>query len=319
MESALYGEHGFYRRTTASLHFRTSPNASAPFAEAIRRLAAEVDAGLGFPDPFDVVDVGAGDGALLAALAHEAPGRWRLTAVELRPRPDHRVRWLGAIPRCTGLLIANEWLDNVPCEVVERTPDGLRVVLTDDSLGEPPTAAEVAWLSRWWPLRAVGDRAEVGRPRDRAWACATRRLDRGVAVAVDYSHDLEARPAGGTLTGYRSGWQVAPVADGSCDLTAHVALDACAAAGTSTARVAATRLTTQRVALRALGLRAARPIYAGDPLGYLTALTAAGEVAELCDPAGLGGFGWLLQCVGTGLPASLSELSHEPAAQTAHR
>ncbi|MEP6463103.1 MAG: SAM-dependent methyltransferase [Frankiaceae bacterium] len=299
MADALYGEDGFYRHSSASRHFRTSPHASTLFAAALRRLADEVDAALGQPDPFDIVDVGAGDGDLLHALAAAAPRRWRLTAVEMAPRINSRMRWRLDIPRCAGLLVANEWLDNVPCDVVERAADGLRLVRTDGSLGPPPAAADVEWLTRWWPLTAVGARAEVGRSRDEAWAAAVRQLDRGVAVAIDYAHERAARPSHGTLTGYRAGRQVPPVADGSCDLTAHVALDACAAA----ADVAGTLLTTQRRALRALGVRADRPAYGGDPLGYLAALSAAGEAAELCDPAGLGGFGWLVQSVGTALPA----------------
>jgi SAM-dependent MidA family methyltransferase len=90
------------------------------------------------------------------------------------------------------------------------------------------------------------------------------------------------------------------VPDGSCDLTAHVALDACAAAGEA-AGATGTVLTTQAEALRALGVAVARPtreLAVADPAGYLAALAHAGEAAELTDPAGLGGFGWLVQPVG---------------------
>jgi hypothetical protein len=69
-----------------------------------------------------------------------------------------------------------------------------------------------------------------------------------------------------------------------------------------------TRLTTQREALRALGLRGTRPpltLARTDPSGYLAALRQASEEAELTDPGGLGGFIWLLQAVRVPLPASL--------------
>ena len=46
-----------------------------------------------------------------------------------------------------------------------------------------------------------GDRAEVGRARDRAWAGAVGSLDRGLAVAVDYGHLRADRAAGGTPPG----------------------------------------------------------------------------------------------------------------------
>jgi SAM-dependent MidA family methyltransferase len=98
--------------------------------------------------------------------------------------------------------------------------------------------------------------------------------------------------------------QVRPVPDGSCDLTAHVALDAGAAAGRR-AGAGDTRLSTQRAALHALGIDGRRPplaLASTDPPAYLAALQRAGEVAELTDPAALGGFGWLVQAVGIPMP-----------------
>ncbi|WP_449060527.1 hypothetical protein [Planomonospora algeriensis] len=116
-------------------------------------------------------------------------------------------------------------------------------------------------------------------------------------MAVDYAHASGRRPPYGTLAGYRDGAAVPPVPDGSCDITAHVALDACAAAG-ERAGAATAALTTQREALRGLGLTGTRPpadLARTDPRGYLRALVRASEEAELLDPGGLGGFGWLVQ------------------------
>src|SRR5512144_407527 len=97
MAEALYGADGFYRRERPAAHFRTSVPASRLFAGAVRRLAELVDESLGRPDPFDVVDVGAGQAWLLRALlAAGVPHRWRLTAVEVAERPAElpdRVRW----------------------------------------------------------------------------------------------------------------------------------------------------------------------------------------------------------------------------------
>jgi SAM-dependent MidA family methyltransferase len=210
------------------------------------------------------------------------------------------------LPRVTGLLVANEWLDDVPLDVVELTADGPRLVLVDEAgteaPGPAPDPADAAWLARWWPLAEVGDRAEVGRTRDEAWAAAVGRLERGVAVAVDYGHEAGSRPSGGTLTGYRAGAQVRPVPDGSCDLTAHVALDAVAVAG-RTAGAGDTRLDDQRSALMSLGVDPRRPpLDPADPAAYLAALRRAGEAAELTDRAGLGRFGWLVQGVGMTVP-----------------
>jgi SAM-dependent MidA family methyltransferase len=309
-QHALYGPDGFFHRPAGpGAHFRTSVHASPLFAGAVLRLLTRADAALGHPDPIDLVDVGAGRGELLVALSGLVPaelaGRLRLTGVELAPRPADLpagIRWVAEVPRHTGLLFANEWLDNVPVDVAELDGGGVpRLVLVEpatgaEALGEPIDGADAAWLARWWPLRTPGDRAELGRPRDLAWAGAVGALERGLAVAVDYGHLAADRPAGGTLTGYAAGRQVPPVPDGSCDLTAHVAMDAVAAEAAGP-----TLLTDQRTALRALGVLGGRPpreLASTDPPGYLRALASAGEAGELLDPAGLGGFHWLAHTVG---------------------
>ncbi|MGA5040090.1 SAM-dependent methyltransferase [Streptomyces capoamus] len=243
--AALYGPGGFYRRPEGPAgHFRTSVHASPLFARAVARLLCRVDEALGRPAVLDFVDMGAGRGelvgAVLAALPADVAARVRAYAVEIADRPaglDERITWLGRLPDAvTGLLFANEWLDNVPVDVAEVDRAGVpRLVLVaqdgSERLGEPVTGAAADWLARWWPLPAEeGLRAEIGLPRDRAWAAAVDRVARGLAVAVDYAHTLDARPPFGTLTGFREGRETAPVPDGSCDITAHVALDACAAA-----------------------------------------------------------------------------------------
>lgn len=310
-EEALYAEGGFFRRpgSPPSAHFRTSVHASPVFAQAVLTLARY--AGLR-----TVVDVGAGGGELLVAL-HRLDRGLQLVGVELTDRPaglPDEVDWRHDLPTSTvALLVANEWLDDVPVEVVELTGDGWRLVLVDpasggEQLGPPPDDADLAWLHRWWPAGDVGDRAEVGRPRDEAWSGAVRSLGRGIAVAVDYAHHRDARPPAGSLTGYRDGRQVPPLPDGSCDVTSHVALDACAEAGQD-AGAAQTLLTTQRAALHTLGVRRSMPpheLSRDDPAGYVRALSAAGEVAELTDPSSLGGFGWLVQGVGVALPQPLT-------------
>lgn len=324
MQAALYGPGGFYPRgERPAAHFRTSVHTSARYAAAVLALLHEVDAALGRPAQLDVVDIGAGQGELLSQLLAAAEpslaGRIRPHAAEVAPRPPglaQRIRWAPAPPsRITGLVIASEWLDNVPLDVAELGLDGPRLVLVDTATGAerggPPVApADLAWLRRWWPLRHLGDRAELGRPRCAAWAGVIARLDRGVALAADYGHRRAGRPAAGTLAGFRDGRPVRPIPDGSRDITAHVAVDACAATGVA-AGATATLLTTQRAALRALGLTGRRPGLRQadrDPAGYLAALRQAAEEAELTDPAGLGGFSFLVQAVGTPLPGSLAGL-----------
>jgi len=327
---ALYGPAGFFRRPEGPAgHFRTSSTASPLFAAALLRLADLLGVRT-------VVDVGAGRGELLLALNALAGDRLRLVGVELAERPPGlppTVEWLRELPGgLDALLVGNEWLDNVPVDVVAVDGRGhARLVLVDPSTGSEridgsPAAADLEWLATWWPLDAAdtGDRAEVGRPRDEAWAAAVASLRSGAALAIDYGH-LRAerrarRRAAGTLLGYRGGRAVPPVPDGSCDVTSHVALDACAAAGMA-AGATASVLTSQRAALRALGVSGSRPPHAlatSDPSAYVGALSTASQAGELLDPAGLGAFTWLLQAVGaTALPGPLAALSSDRAAPPA--
>ncbi|MBT2403401.1 MULTISPECIES: SAM-dependent methyltransferase [unclassified Streptomyces] len=306
MEAALYGPGGFYVRPGGpgpAGHFRTSVHASGLYAGAVARLLRRVDEQLGHPEGLDLVDMGAGRGELLAgvlaALPEDVVARVRPYAVERAAAPeglDPRIRWVPEPPEgTTGLLFANEWLDNVPLEVAQ---DGRYVLVARDgteSAGGPVAGEDRAWLERWWP-GAGGGRAEIGRTRDAAWAGAVATLDRGLAVAVDYAHTRDTRPPYGTLTGFRGGREVPPVPDGSCDVTAHVALDACAGAAGAGAV-----LLTQREALSALGVSGARPplaLASADPVAYVRALASAGEAAELTARGGLGDFLWLVQPVG---------------------
>ncbi|WP_328463005.1 SAM-dependent methyltransferase [Actinoplanes sp. NBC_00393] len=309
MQAALYGSGGFFVRPRSGPadHFRTSVHASPLFAGALLKVIEQLDAALGHPKTFDLVDVGAGRGELLTALRRQLPDRVRLTAVEVVPRPDGlhpEIHWRRDIPQSiVGLLIATEWLDNVPLDVVDIDEGGvLRKVLVDrvtgaETFGAPADAADLFWLSRWWPGPG---RIEIGWPRDSAWADAVASVRRGAALCVDYGHRRDDRPAFGTLTGYRDGRQVTPVPDGSCDVTAHVAMDAVAmAAGTPY------RMIRQRAALKALGVDGARPpldLARTDPAAYLRALAAAGSAAELIDPAGLGDHWWLWHTVGVEIP-----------------
>ena len=78
MQAALYGPGGFYARgEPPARHFRTSVHVSPGYAAAVLELLREVDAGLGWPERIDLVDVGAGRGELLeqvlAAAAEPGP------------------------------------------------------------------------------------------------------------------------------------------------------------------------------------------------------------------------------------------------------
>ena len=298
-DTALYGPDGFFRRNAPADHFRTAVHSSDLMAQAFLRLVR--DNGLD-----TVVDVGAGRGELLLALHRLAPDL-ELLAVEVAPRPaglPEAIAWSPVLPDSVdGLVVAHEWLDNIPCHVVAVDDAGVvRVVHVDpstgdESLGHPVAGSGVPpsmgqWLDLWWPLdaREPGTRAEIGTSRDLAWADAVRRVTRGLAVAVDYGHTRETRPAHGSLRSYRLGRAVPVVPDGTCDVTAHVAVDSVAAAVGGT-------VTTQAAALAALGVARQRPplgLATEDPTAYVEALAGAAKAHDLTATEGLGDFYWIV-------------------------
>jgi SAM-dependent MidA family methyltransferase len=285
---ALYGPDGFFVTARPAQHFRTAVTASEVFAEAIAGMARDENLST-------VVDVGAGGGELLTRLSLIDPGL-TLVGVDLAPRPDTlppKISWQRDVPpEFDGLLVAHEWLDNIPCDVVELDEDGdVRLVLVDpatgaERLGDP---IDSEWLGEWWPLSEPGERAEIGQPRDDAWADAVECVT-GLAVAIDYGHLADSRPPFGSLASYRDGQEVDVRPDGTRDVTAHVAVDAVAE------RVGGC-LERQRSALARLGAEGDRPpaeLAHTDPSAYVSALSRSAETAELRARGGWGDFWWIV-------------------------
>lgn len=303
-QQALYGAGGFYRSAGGPAGHFTTATQGPPgrrLAEALARLADRE--GLRA-----VVDVGAGRGELLTHLSSSGAAL-QLTGVDVVERPDalpEEVRWVTAVggPALPEelddldgvLVVAHEWLDVVPCTVAEVDAAGvLREVCVDpltgaETTGVPLEGAERDWADLHWPARQPGHRVEVGLARDDAWRKLLSRIRSGVAVAVDYGHRQVERPTFGTLTAYRQGARVAPVPDGTCDLTAHVAMDT----------LEHDELLDQRTALRLLGLGGPPPEHAlplADPGAYLRALEDASADGALMARGGFGDFLWAVKRV----------------------
>lgn len=256
--SSALGEGGFWCREQPGDHFRTSPHARndpsvAAFTDILFGLLDEIAESRTRPALRGMVDLGAADGTLLREVAARRPD-WSLQGVDVRAAPaslpanarwsravwdvrttswtDGRGRrtpapWAGRLPGPV-LVLAHEWLDDLPCRVARRVGDGWELLGPDGPTGTAPDAEEVRWLRAWAGQAEV---AEVGLTRDRAWAAVAAGLPAGsVLVAVDYGHLRASRPVGGALLGYRDGHPVPPVPDGRTNITAPVAVDALAAA-----------------------------------------------------------------------------------------
>lgn len=312
---ALYGPAGFYRRSAPAAHFATSvqgvPGGGRLLAQALVALARRHGC-------TRLVDVGCGRGELLRHVRTLAPDL-RLTGVEVvAAPPDLDVDdWLvapggGALPDGLtdledALVLAHEWLDVVPCPVAVRDDDGVWRTLAVGASGREEDGGllagdELRWASRWLGPEVV--RAEIGRPRDLAMSHLAGRVRSGVVLAVDYGHTLADRPRHGTLSGFRGGREVAPLPDGSCDLTAHVAVDSLVDEGNLCTKVRERHLLLQREAL--LDLLPDPPpvtpveheLARRDATAYLEALARRSTLATLTARGGLGDFWWVMALVG---------------------
>lgn len=254
----------FYDQHSAERQFRTSIESGTEIARALGRIITSHDAELEQED-FLVIDIGSGSGRLLEQLASLVPEHITLMGLDIRERPpglDPRILWRqGQIDDSTedfsgfdghmvGVVIAHEFLDDIPCTVVELDEDLVpHLILVDPVDGAeytgPPlddpaarcllgqaTDEQSAWLDSWWPPTRPMARREIGVDRARLWARLSRIVASGYAVAIDYAHGRTERSAGvwdaGTLRGFSAGRPRSAIPDGSVNITAHVALDALA-------------------------------------------------------------------------------------------
>lgn len=304
---ALYGPAGFYTRQAPADHFATSvqgiPGGGETLAAALAKLAREHRC-------TRIIDLGCGRGELLTHLRTVAPAL-HLTGVDVVEQPaslegvvDEWVRSPGgaALPEelrdlRDTLVVAHEWLDVIPCPVVELDENGVWRVVTvapdgSEEHGLWLTGEDLKWVGDFAPVGAT--RVEVGLPRDRAWADLHGRLTRGVVLAIDYGTMRGSRPLHGTLTGYRDGRQVPPVPDGACDLTAHVAIDSLVVDHPDDLEVT---VMTQRDQLIGLLGDPSTPVPHGlastRPAAYLAALSRRSALQALIAYPGLGSFHWV--------------------------
>ena len=300
-EAWSLANESFYAGNQAEGHFATSIHANEHVAHALATLIAQQRQHYRNRD-FLVIDVGSGSGRLLEQLRTRVDGDVQLLGIDIRERPadlPHDIQWrqmkisdknydvTGIREDIAGVVIAHEFLDDIPCEVFELDEDASpRLVLVDPATGAeelgphlsdsaaipllgPIRPDEVrAWLDAWWPATRPGARREVGITRQRVWSGLTGSVQDGCAVAIDYAHDRVERISGGwdggTMKGFRAGRPQRAVPDGSVNITAHVALDALASRHA--------RLTTQDQIL-------------GKPT-----LTSW--------PVGLGSYTWLIEPIG---------------------
>ncbi len=319
MEMALYGPGGFYERPPVGPggDFVTSPHIHPVFAELLAEGLRQTWELLGRPDPFRVMEVGAGDGTLAAQLlANLAELPVDYLAVERSPGARAalaRVAGVRSAAEPSGapdLILANELLDNLPFRRVRMTGKGpreVRVGLEGEHLVEvlaPPDEGARAAAS------GLEEEDEAVIPEGALAFVDTlgEALRRGYALLIDYGGE---RGSGGDPHGYREHRVVHDLleAPGTTDITAGVDL-ANVAARAADRGLQAFPSVTQRRALSALGFEAwshgelrrqHRFLQARDGASAVRTWSARSRATLLVDHAALGRSRWLLLS-STGLP-----------------
>ncbi len=332
---------GYYSRKRlawgAGGDYETSPEVHPIFGYLWARQIAECWERLGRPDPFQLVELGAGSGAFAAAILGWLRERAPACAGALRPLllDGHRKRlddqrraledaelaashalleeWLARSQPVTGVVISNEFFDALPVHLVERRGEMLhewQVVSAAGGgfafeLGPPAAPALEAYFARCGVMPGDGCRAEVSLAAPELMRRIAGRIERGYLITIDYGAEAADLYAPwrrmGTLMAFRDhSPQPDPLASpGLLDLTAHVDFTplAAAAEGFSPAPTV-----SQAEALVALGigeaLDAARA-RAGRDFAWLAADRRAAET--LCDPDALGRIRVLVQAKGAPL------------------
>ena len=285
-------EYGYYmqgrERTGKAGDFFTSTDVGPLFARIVARQIVEIWDMLGRPDPFDLVEMGAGRGLFaldfLQWAEEKAPvleRTLRYTLIESGEKqagaaltllrkagPRERVRTvpnLDALGQVIGCFLSNELVDAFPVSVVGRIDGRLKelyLTLKDAEWEEefgPLSSTEVAaYVARYAHELEEGCRVEVNLGAVEWMRAVAAKLERGFILTVDYGNlasQLYRTPlARGTLLAFRhhrasEDFYRAP---GEQDLTAHVNFSALIDEG-SALGLDLTGFTTQEKFLMALG------------------------------------------------------------------
>jgi SAM-dependent MidA family methyltransferase len=344
MELVLYDpEAGYYTssRPDRSLgpgrrgDFLTAPEGHPIFGWAVARHVESVWAALDRPARFVIREHGAGSGALAGGILDglRRSGSTLLEAVRYQAIDVAPARLEALMDRLTeagldrlvepaddlpapGVILANELLDALPVHRVEGGADGELlerfVVLAEGletGLGPPSSPALADRLTAEGVHLAPGQPAEISLAVDDWVAQATRPLERGSVLLIDYGYpaaELYRPERGSTLRAYHHHRVHADplVAIGRQDLTAHVDLTAVERAALAAGLDPVGRA-RQAQFLAALGIGELLVALQSDPATtFESYLEARSALVRMLDPRATGGFSVL--AFGRGLPPGTS-------------
>lgn len=263
MGHALYHPDYGYYTTGPNIgprgDFVTSPEASPAFGRLFATHISDVDALLGKPSTFHVIEFGPGRGTLALDLLGEVQasnpelyGRLKYWLVDISPAlralqqsrllPEHgtKVEWLADaadLPRgLAGAVIANEVVDAFPVHVIEMHDGYLHEQCVNaDENGKLTIEHKLlsnqrllSFLSDAGIELADGEQIEVNLDVDKWLADLSEAFERGVVTLIDYGDESPGRYSPtrreGTLLGYYAGTVTDSILahPGQQDLTALV-------------------------------------------------------------------------------------------------
>jgi SAM-dependent MidA family methyltransferase len=301
MELALYHpQYGYYMRPLESGterigwsgDFYTSSDVHPILGEALAKQAAQIDALMGSPGPFTVVEMGPGKGLLArdfltsierhnANLRHRlryvlierSPAMRALQEQQLRPwlNQPGQITWLEDVASLapgsvTGLLFSNELPDAFPVHRIQMVGKEAREIFVDSQDGRfveclKPLSrpALQAHLERLGVELPDGYRTEINLQALSWMQQVAESLALGVVITIDYGHSAQDlygpdRSQGTLLCYYSQMTSEDPYTRvGLQDMTAHVDFTSLAMAGEE-AGLSVTGFTNQMSFLMGLGI-----------------------------------------------------------------
>jgi SAM-dependent MidA family methyltransferase len=261
--------------------------------QAIARQARQIDAALGCPDPFTVVEMGPGKGLLakhfLSACRVQADDsfsrRLRYVLIERSPamrelqrrnllhglcEPD-RITWVDDLPslgpsHVTGLMFSNELPDAFPVHRIQMEKGTAQEIYVDydgatfvERLGPLSSPTVQEYLTRLKVALPDGYQTEINTQAVRWMEQVAASIDRGIALTIDYGHTAQdlygPDRAKGTLLCYHAQMtNEDPYSRvGQQDMTAHVDFSTLATVG-ETHGLLVTGFTNQMSFLMGLGV-----------------------------------------------------------------
>lgn len=265
MAMALYESGlGYYATLSANASdmagaladFQTSPQVHPAFGQLIARYLRQVWEALDRPEPFVVVEPGAGEGELARQIRdglseNDGPGLVVYHAVDARRGSEEgTLRWWGSLDavREAGIkahcVVSNEFFDALPVHRVAWLDGRLREIYVDwgenwfvERLGDLSDEALGRWIIDGGIVPPEGWRGEICLRLAPTIETLAALVERGVILSIDYGYQtaelFDPARVGGTLLAYhRHQWNDELFERvGEQDLTSHVDFGALARLG----------------------------------------------------------------------------------------